>query len=117
MFKGETSFELILILFVLMLVVIYVKSLGNHKKNLNKIPKGYKRQLTQRQLEYREYLKTDHWLEIRDKALQRAGHKCQVCGYNKNLQVHHNTYKNLGHEKPSDLVVLCWKCHKTFHHK
>lgn len=73
--------------------------------------------LTQNQLNYREYLKTEHWKETREKALKRAGYKCQVCGYDKNLQVHHNTYKNIGHEDPTDLVVLCWKCHKTFHGK
>ncbi len=66
---------------------------------------------------YKEYLKTDHWLNLREEALKRAGKRCQVCGYRKNLQVHHNTYKNIGHEDIEDLVVLCWKCHKTFHHK
>lgn len=66
---------------------------------------------------YQEYLKSEHWKETREKALKRSGYKCQVCGYNKNLQVHHNTYKNIGHEDPTDLVVLCWKCHKTFHGK
>lgn len=66
---------------------------------------------------YQEYLKSNHWKETREKALKRSGYKCQVCGYDKNLQVHHNTYKNIGHEDPTDLVVLCWKCHKTFHGK
>ena len=67
--------------------------------------------------QYKEYLQSDHWKETRERALERAGYKCQVCGYYKNLQVHHNTYKNIGHEDDTDLVVLCWKCHKTFHGK
>lgn len=66
---------------------------------------------------YKEYLKTEHWLQLREEALGRAGHRCQVCAYKKNLQVHHNTYENIGHEELEDLVVLCWKCHKTFHCK
>lgn len=66
---------------------------------------------------YQKYLRSDHWQETRKKALKRAGYKCQVCGCNKNLQVHHNTYKNIWHEDPTDLVVLCYKCHKIFHNK
>lgn len=66
---------------------------------------------------YKEYLQTDHWQKLREEALKRAGNRCQVCAYRKNLHVHHNTYKNIGNEDIEDLVVLCWKCHKTFHHK
>ncbi|MDU2670579.1 MAG: hypothetical protein E7C49_01080 [Clostridium sp.] len=66
---------------------------------------------------YHEYLKSKSWIKKRNKALKRAGYKCQVCGYNKNLQVHHNTYERIYHEHKQDLVVLCWKCHATFHKK
>ena len=31
--------------------------------------------------------------------------------------MHHRTYDNLGDEEPEDLVVLCRKCHATFHGK
>lgn len=66
---------------------------------------------------YHKYLKSTKWLKKRNRALKRAGYKCQVCGYKKNLQVHHNTYEHIFHEHKQDLVVLCWKCHTTFHHK
>lgn len=71
-----------------------------------------------RKIPYKEYLKTDHWQTIRKNALSRAGYKCQLCS-NKNLRlnVHHNNYRNLWHETPQDLIVLCEKCHKKFHNK
>lgn len=65
---------------------------------------------------YKEYLKTDEWKRIRRWALDRAGHKCQLCQSTKNLNVHHNNYKNLGKEEPADIIVLCKNCH-TKHHK
>ena len=65
--------------------------------------------------EYKEYLNSDHWKSIRLKALDRAGHKCQLCSSKECLNVHHNTYINRGHEDLKDLVVLCRECHKKFH--
>lgn len=67
--------------------------------------------------EYKEYLQTDHWKEIRLKALNRAGNRCQLCCNTYNLNVHHNTYRNKGHEDLKDLVVLCRECHAKFHDK
>lgn len=64
---------------------------------------------------YTDYLKSPHWKAIRQKALKRAGYKCQLCSETKNLQVHHNTYERLGCEYLTDLTVLCNKCHKHFH--
>jgi 5-methylcytosine-specific restriction endonuclease McrA len=65
---------------------------------------------------YRRYLKTEHWKAKKAEALARAGHKCQLCGKPlAPLNVHHNTYTNLGDEKPEDLVVICRKCHKRHH--
>jgi len=64
---------------------------------------------------YKEYLRTNHWLDVRRRALNRANNKCQLC-YNENkLQVHHKTYERRGHEHNSDVIVLCEKCHKKFH--
>ena len=69
----------------------------------------------QRQEEYRRYLKTDHWKETRAEALKRGHYKCHDCGATANLQVHHLTYARRGHERQSDLVVVCDKCHKKRH--
>jgi len=64
---------------------------------------------------YQEYLKTDHWQALRKTMLKRACYKCSVCGMNKPLHVHHNTYESRGAEKMSDLVVLCHECHEVYH--
>lgn len=70
-----------------------------------------------RKIEYQEYLNSDHWKEIRLKALNRAGNRCQLCSSRGSLNVHHNTYKNKGNEDLKDLVVLCRECHAKFHDK
>lgn len=68
-------------------------------------------------LEYYEYINSTLWQEVRKLALQRAGHKCQICGTTKNLDVHHNSYDNLGNEQEhlEDLVVLCSEHHQLYH--
>jgi hypothetical protein len=70
-----------------------------------------------RSLPYAEYLKTDHWQSTRKVALRRANFSCQLCNKNVSLDVHHRTYKNLGHEESSDLTVLCRDCHSKHHNK
>ena len=67
------------------------------------------------QLPYSEYLKTEWWQQRRAKALTEGGHKCRICADTAALEVHHNTYERLGHERAADLVVLCRKCHQLFH--
>lgn len=65
---------------------------------------------------YYEYMKSIAWAQKRYEALKRAGHKCQLCGDGYAiLQVHHNSYKNMGNEPLEDLVVLCTDCHEMFH--
>lgn len=64
---------------------------------------------------YDEYLLSDHWLEMREKALTRDDNLCVDCGDTAKC-VHHTTYKRLGFEWLSDLVSLCHECHKKRHH-
>jgi len=68
-----------------------------------------------RNIPYTEYLQTKHWKNIREIALLRANHKCRMCGSKEKLQVHHNTYNNLGNERNEDLTVLCKECHEFLH--
>lgn len=70
-----------------------------------------------RTMPYSEYLKTDHWSEVRKRALKRAGFRCQLCNAQGTLHVHHRTYVNRGQEENSDLIVLCNTCHQEFHEK
>lgn len=67
---------------------------------------------------YQEYLKSDEWKERSILAKERAGWRCQLCskgGDKTSLHTHHNSYRHLGHEEDTDLVVLCRECHKLFH--
>lgn len=68
-------------------------------------------------MNYKEYLKSKHWAKVRKLAIKRSGNKCQLCSSKGKLNVHHNNYKNLGKELPTDLIVLCETCHKKFHNK
>lgn len=63
---------------------------------------------------YARYLVSDEWKAIRQEALERAKHRCQICNGDSNLQVHHRYYRGLGKEQPEDLTVLCEECHKLY---
>lgn len=94
----------------------YELFLKNRQERLNKKENPYGNR-EERKLRYEEYLRSDHWQSIRPKAFERADNKCQLCSSTDRLEVHHNTYKNRGHEKPTDLVVLCKRCHSKFHNR
>lgn len=64
---------------------------------------------------YKVYLKTEHWKQTREAAIERAGGRCAVCGNKTMLNVHHRNYYSLGEEENDDLVVLCKKCHEKIH--
>ncbi len=66
-------------------------------------------------VDYYQYIKGQGWARKRWGALMRAGHACQVCKSTTNLQIHHNSYANLGHEPAADLICLCSECHSLFH--
>jgi len=66
-------------------------------------------------MDYAEYLTTSHWRQIAQDAKERAHWQCALCCRTDYLHVHHRTYVNLGHERPADLIVLCWRCHAKFH--
>lgn len=61
--------------------------------------------------QYLIYINSQAWHIRRQRALTRAGNRCQVCGESRRLQVHHVSYENLGREKDADLTVMCWYCH------
>ncbi len=65
---------------------------------------------------YYTYIRSQAWYRRRYGALMRAENRCQICNSAEQLQVHHRDYSRLGAEKPSDLTVLCSKCHELFSH-
>lgn len=71
--------------------------------------------MTKRQKEYREYLKTDHWKKLRGIAIDRDK-CCKRCNSVINLQVHHKKYRGTPLESEiMDLETLCRKCHQSEH--
>lgn len=66
---------------------------------------------------YQEWLKTKYWYEVKKLVFARDGKICRICKSEKNLEVHHDTYKNhfQEHRHLEDLMVLCRTCHQDFH--
>ena len=70
---------------------------------------------------YRQYITSEAWARRRAAEIQKACGMCSECGltatFGNPLQVHHVSYKHLGNELPSELVVLCRLCHGCRHGK
>lgn len=64
---------------------------------------------------YQAYLQSPTWKANRADAVRRAGNRCQLCKSRGPLEVHHNSYADIGNERPEDLIVLCRSCHEVFH--
>jgi hypothetical protein len=69
---------------------------------------------TQRQIEYRAYLSTEHWINKRLSVLKERGCKCEKCGEYGN-EIHHLSYEHLWDEPLNELQVLCRDCHEATH--
>ncbi len=68
--------------------------------------------------DYGEYLRTDHWQELREVTAFLSKYTCQKCGKKIKLSesnLHHLNYKNLGNECQDDVLFLCRECHKKIH--
>ncbi len=71
--------------------------------------------MNRRRQEYRKYLKSSEWSEVRGIALERTGGYCQFCG-DFATEVHHVQYpKQFGGEHPNSTVPVCKKCHDVAH--
>ena len=73
-----------------------------------------KNKRTSFQKKYHKYLVSSAWKVKREKIISERGY-CSKCGKEKNLHVHHLTYKNIFKEKNEDLIVLCKSCHRKEH--
>jgi hypothetical protein len=74
--------------------------------------------MTPRQYAYRnKYLKSEHWQNLRLKALVKAKGSCFICSHQSpNNDVHHIYYpKRLNRTALRSLVVLCRDCHDKVH--
>jgi hypothetical protein len=65
-------------------------------------------------LTYPKYLLSPHWRQFRKDYLKNHPRVCLVCP-SRRVQFHHLTYERLGHERASDVVLLCPKHHRATH--
>lgn len=71
----------------------------------------------------RLYLRTVHWRYRATQARIDSDFTCNDCGTRRTrnhwltLDVHHMNYDRLWHERASDLMVLCRRCHDRWHGK
>ncbi len=67
--------------------------------------------------QYRAYLNSPQWTEIRERIKDRDGGACRLCGSREKLEIHHIRGKHRFHEQnhPEDLITLCAICHRTIH--
>lgn len=69
-------------------------------------------------MNYKQYLKSEHWKNIRNRFIKskRYNWLCFICNKElKNPVIHHKTYKNIWKEKLHNLVAVCKWCHKDIH--
>ena len=66
--------------------------------------------------EYRRYLKSNHWKDLKKAAISYYGARCNFCGSRNNIEIHHLRYaSNLYLIKLRDVIPLCNKCHSASH--
>jgi 5-methylcytosine-specific restriction endonuclease McrA len=62
--------------------------------------------------EYKKYIGSAKWRNIRNALFKMRGKKCEACGFGSaSLEVHHLTYERFGNENLADLKILCKPCH------
>ena len=68
---------------------------------------------------YMEYLQSEEWKKKRIRKALEQNFTCEICGgvFHTGFNIHHKTYKNLGHEPLKDLMFLCENCHMELHRK
>ena len=78
----------------------------------------FRPRMSRREYYHKVYLKSDHWNNIRQVVGDRAMWNCEAIGCSRhghNLNVHHLTYRNIGHERMSDVIYLCPDHHSQVH--
>jgi hypothetical protein len=72
-------------------------------------------EIAERKVWYREvYLKSEHWIALRKKIIERDGFRCLGCKGTAD-HVHHLTYERIEKEELEDLISLCRRCHDLAH--
>lgn len=64
---------------------------------------------------YHAYIRSPAWERVRQAKFAQVGRRCQNCGGDERLEVHHMTYDRFQKERLEDLQVLCHLCHAHEH--
>lgn len=65
---------------------------------------------------YKEYLSSNHWSDVKNRYYaSKLPKKCGRCLQKKPCDLHHKTYKRIGEERLTDLILLCRECHYESH--
>lgn len=71
---------------------------------------------TQREA-YENYITSDHWKDLRSRALALAGNRCENCGSGTALHGHHLQYRDFYDCTTDDIMALCHCCHAKWHER
>lgn len=68
-------------------------------------------------MDYKDFLQTPYWKAVSGEVMKRNDYKCQLCGKNGKLNIHHPDYSIHGYEVQNvkKLLCLCEDCHNKFH--
>lgn len=78
----------------------------------------YENEKQKQYTDYRLQLKDEKWKAFRWFVMKVRGSKCELCGKEKSIQVHHVRYKSnckAWEYTCNDVIVVCVECHKKIH--
>lgn len=67
---------------------------------------------------YKLRVMSEGWRSFKASVIAKRGALCERCGASgsdRRIDLHHLSYKNLGHEKQEDVKLLCHICHQLMH--
>ena len=67
--------------------------------------------------DYNGYTSSHHWGDFKRRWFEHNERKCDFCGSEENIQLHHKTYERLGRERFKDVQPLCRTCRKDEHNR
>jgi len=112
---------------IVALIIIFF--LYQHKKDKKKIQEkiDYEQEINSkmnqlaredaddRTREIKRYMSSKILNHKKKRRMDMDNHTCLLCTSKKNLEVHHITYMNIGHESLRHLRTVCDVCHKMIH--
>lgn len=67
---------------------------------------------------YKEYISSPEWAKLAQEVKRRRKYECALDPTHAGpVEAHHRSYRQLGHEAPEDIILLCEQCHRRFHHR